>query len=168
MIRPPTRSPTPTHTMNRRIFLELFSKAGAVAPFIGSGLLRPGQALAVDFNRAPFEAKTAADVLRLTGTGGAEATRDIFLKVPEVAENGASVPIEIASNIPGTTRLMVIIDKNPLPLALQFNFGPEAVPRLQTRLRMAESSRLRIVATAAGKHYTVFRDVKVTVGGCGD
>lgn len=154
--------------MKRRHFLKAFGSVSALAPLIGSGLLHPGQALAVDFNRAPFEAKTAADVLRLTGTGAAEATRDIFLKVPEVAENGASVPIEISSNIPGTTRLTVIIDKNPLPLALQFNFGPEAVPRLQTRLRMAESSRLRVVATAGGKHYTVFRDVKVTIGGCGD
>lgn len=154
--------------MKRRHFLKAFGSVSALAPLIGSGVLRPGQALAVDFNRAPFEAKTTADVLRLTGTAAAEATRDIFLKVPEVAENGASVPIEISSNIPGTTRLAVIIDKNPLPLTLQFNFGPEAVPRLQTRLRMAESSRLRVVATAGGKHYTVFRDVKVTVGGCGD
>ena len=55
----------------------------------------------------------------------------------------------MVSSIPGTTRLSVLIDKNPLPLTLQFNFGPEAVPRLQTRLRMAESSRLRVVATAS-------------------
>jgi len=85
-----------------------------------------------------------------------------------VAENGAAVPIEVASSIPGTTRLSILIDKNPLPLALQFNFAPEAAARFQARLRMAESSRLRVVATAGGKHYTVFREVKVTVGGCGD
>ena len=84
------------------------------------------------------------------------------------AENGAAVPIEVASSIPGTTRLSILIDKNPLPLALQFNFAPEAAARFQAKLRMAESSRLRVVATAGGKHYTVFREVKVTVGGCGD
>ena len=61
-----------------------------------------------------------------------------------------------------------LVDKNPFPLALQFNFAPEAVARFQARLKMAETSRLRIVASAAGKHYTVFREVKVTVGGCGE
>ena len=85
-----------------------------------------------------------------------------------MAENGAAVPIEVASSIPGTTRLSILIEKNPLPLALQFNFTAEATARFQAKLRMAESSRLRVVATAGGKHYTVFREVKVTVGGCGD
>ena len=122
----------------------------------------------MSFNRAPFEARTAADALRLIGAAGAETSRDIQLKAPEVAENGAAVPIEVASSIPGTTRLSILIDKNPLPLALQFNFAPEAAARFQAKLRMAESSRLRVVATAGGKHYTVFREVKVTVGGCGD
>ena len=75
--------------------------------------------------------------------------------------------IEVISNIPGTTRLSVLVDKNPFPLALQFNFAPPAAARLQARLKMGESSRLRIVATAGGRHYTVFREVKVTAGGCG-
>ena len=154
--------------MQRRDFLQAFGRATVVAPLLAAGLLRPAGAQTMSFNRAPFEARTAADALRLIGAAGAETSRDIQLKAPEVAENGAAVPIEVASSIPGTTRLSLLIDKNPLPLALQFNFAPEAAARFQAKLRMAESSRLRVVATAGGKHYTVFREVKVTVGGCGD
>ncbi|MBN8284839.1 thiosulfate oxidation carrier protein SoxY [Zoogloea sp.] len=154
--------------MQRRDFLQAFGSAAALAPLVVAGLLSPTRALAVSFNRAAFEARTAADALRLIGAAGAETSRDIQLKAPEVAENGAAVPIEVASSIPGTTRLSILIDRNPLPLALQFNFAAEATARFQAKLRMAESSRLRVVATAGGKHYTVFREVKVTVGGCGD
>ncbi len=154
--------------MQRRDFLQAFGSATALVPLVAAGLLSPGAAVAVTVNRAAFDAKTAAEALRLIGAAGAEASRDILLKAPEVAENGAAVPIEVISSIPGTTRLSVLIDKNPLPLALQFNFAPEAAARFQAKLRMAESSRLRVVATAGGKHYTVFREVKVTVGGCGD
>ena len=154
--------------MQRRDFLQAFGRATVVAPLLAAGLLRPAGAQTMSFNRTRFEARTAADALRLIGAAGAETSRDIQLKAPEVAENGAAVPIEVASSIPGTTRLSILIDKNPLPLALQFNFAPEAAARFQAKLRMAESSRLRVVATAGGKHYTVFREVKVTVGGCGD
>ena len=151
----------------RRNFMQAFGSASLLAGLVGSGLLRPARALAVDFNRAPFEASSATDSLRLIGAAGAEASADIVLKTPEIAENGAAVPIEVISNIPGTTRLSVLVDKNPFPLALQFNFAPPAVARFQAKLKMGESSRLRVVATAGGRHYTVFREVKVTAGGCG-
>jgi len=151
----------------RRNFLQAFGSAGLLAGLLGSGLLRPGRALAVDFNRTAFDARSAADALRLIGAAGAEISADILLKTPEIAENGAAVPIEVISNIPGTTRLSVLVDKNPFPLALQFNFAPPAVARFQAKLKMGESSRLRIVASVGGKHYTVFREVKVTAGGCG-
>ena len=156
------QKPTP-----RRSFLQAFGSAGILAGLVGSGLLRPGLAMAVDFNRAAFDARSAADALRLIGAAAAETSADIVLKTPEIAENGAAVPIEVISNIPGTTRLSVLVDKNPFPLALQFNFAPPAVARFQAKLKMGESSRLRIVASAGGKHYTVFREVKVTAGGCG-
>lgn len=155
-------------SVSRRSFLQGFGNAALLAGLVGAGVLKPGRALAADFNRAAFDSKNLTDALRLIGATGAEASRDILLKAPEIAENGAAVPIEVISQIPGTTRLSVLVDKNPFPLALQFNFAPGATPRFQAKLKMAESSRLRIVALAGGKHYTVFREVKVTVGGCGE
>lgn len=153
--------------MRRRAFLQAFGSATALAPLIGTGLLQPRGALAAESGRAAFEARAVLEALRLIGAGGAEQNAALTIKAPEIAENGAAVPIEVISAIPGTTRLTVLVDKNPFPLVAQFNFGPEVIPRLQTRIKMAESSRLRLVASAGGRFYTVFRDVKVTVGGCG-
>lgn len=154
--------------LQRRHFLRGFGNVAILAGLVGNGLLRPTRAVAVEFDRTAFEAKTAADALRLIGAAGAEASREIILKTPEIAENGSAVPIEVVSRLPGTTRLSVIIDKNPFPLALQFNFAPGAQARFQAKLKMAESARLRVVAFANGRYYTVFRDVKVTIGGCGE
>ena len=152
----------------RRNFLQVFGSGTALSLLVGSGLLKPGIALAVDFNRSAFEARTAADALRLIGAASAEPSPDILIKAPDIAENGAVVPIEVTSRIPGTTRLSVLVDNNPYPLALQFNFAAGATPTFQAKLKMAETSRLRVVASAAGRHYTLFREVKVTVGGCGE
>lgn len=154
--------------MGRRGFLQAFGSAAALAPFVGTGLLKPQAVLAANNGRAAFEARTALDALSLLGAGAAEQNAALTIKAPDIAENGAAVPIEGISTIPGTTRLAVLVDKNPFPLVVQFSFGPEVLPRFQTRIRMAESSRLRLVATAGGRFYTVFRDVKVTVGGCGE
>ncbi len=164
---PPARDACPTAAA-RRSFLQAFGGGATLAALVGTGLLRPGRALAAEFNRAPFETRSVADVLRLIGAAGAEPSRDILLKAPEIAENGAAVPIEVVSQIPGTTRLSVMVDKNPFPLALQFTFGAGAAPRFQAKLKMGESSRLRVVATAGAMHYTVFREGKVTIGGCGE
>lgn len=154
--------------MRRRSFLQAFGSAAALTPLVGTGLLKPGMALGTESGRDAFEARTALDALRLLGAGAAEQNAALIIRAPEIAENGAAVPIEGISAIPGTTQLSVLVDKNPFPLVAQFNFGPEVLPRFQTRIRMAESSRLRLVATAGGRFYTVFRDVKVTVGGCGE
>lgn len=154
--------------MRRRAFLQAFGSATALAPLIGTGLLQPRRALAAESARAAFEARTVLEALRLVGAGGAEQNAALTMKAPEIAENGAAVPIEVISTIPGTTQLAVLVDKNPFPLVAQFSFGPEVEPRFQTRIKMAESSRLRLVAAAGGRFYTVFRDVKVTVGGCGE
>lgn len=154
--------------MRRRSFLQAFGSATALLPLVGTGLLKPQAALAAESGRAAFEARTALDALRLLGAGAAEQNPALTIRAPEIAENGAAVPIEGISAIPGTTQLSVLVDKNPFPLVVQFNFGPEVLPRFQTRIKMAESSRLRLVAAAGGRFYTVFRDVKVTVGGCGE
>lgn len=154
--------------MHRRGFLQAFGTAATVAPLVGAGLLKPQVARAVESGRAAFEARSALDALRLIGAGAAEQSPALTIKAPEIAENGAAVPIEVISTIPGTSRLAIVVDKNPFPLLAQFSFAPEVMSRVQTRIKMAETSRLRLIAVADGKFYTVFREVKVTVGGCGE
>lgn len=150
----------------RRGFLQAAGGSAALAGLVGTGLLKPAHA--VEAPRAAFAARSLADALRLIDAAGARYSDDIVVSVPEVAENGAAVPIDILSRLPGTSRLAVLVDDNPFPLALQLAFGAGVVPRVQTRLKMAGTTRLRVVATAGGVHYTVFREVKVILGGCGE
>jgi sulfur-oxidizing protein SoxY len=90
------------------------------------------------------------------------------IKAPEIAENGAQVPVEITSNLPGTRIIYIVVDKNPQPLAGTFEFMEGAEAFVSTRIKMGETSNLRVVAQSGGKFYMSVREVKVTIGGCGE
>jgi sulfur-oxidizing protein SoxY len=77
------------------------------------------------------------------------------------------VPIEITSNVPNTRSIAVVVEKNPFPLAAKFDFLPGAMPYVRVNVKIGESSFVRVVAEAGGRHYTATREVKVTIGGCG-
>ena len=149
----------------RRKLLQAGGGLGLLAAF-GAALLRPGRALAA-WNKGAFEAKTAADAMRALGVGNAEESKDIQIRAPEIAENGAVVPVDITSSISGTTSISVFIEKNPFPYAGTFDVSQGAVPFVHLRVKIGESSPVRVVVAAGGKHYTSAREVKVTIGGCG-
>ena len=129
--------------------------------------LWPKRALAAGWNKDAFQAKTAADALKSIGAGSAAPSPDVVIDAPEIAENGAVVPIEITSNVPGTRSIAVVIDKNPFPLAAKFDFLDGAVPFVKVNVKMGESSNIRVIAEAGGRHYAAMKEVKVTIGGCG-
>jgi sulfur-oxidizing protein SoxY len=133
---------------------------------LGLALLKPLAVLAA-WNKEAFGAKSAADALKSLGSGNPEASKAVLIEAPQIAENGAVVPIEITSNIPGTTSIAVIIDKNPFPLAGKFDFKEGALPFVKLNVKMGETSDVRVVATAGGKHYAATKEIKVTIGGCG-
>jgi len=134
--------------------------------FLGLLLAKPLRALAA-WNEQAFGAKTAADALKTIGAGSPAPSNDIVIEAPQIAENGAVVPIEISSNIPGTTAIAVLIEKNPFPLAGRFDFRAGALPFVKLNVKMGETSDVRVVAEAGGKHYSASREIKVTIGGCG-
>jgi sulfur-oxidizing protein SoxY len=134
---------------------------------MAAALLKPWAALAAAWNKEAFGAKTAADALKSIGAGDAAASKDVVIDAPEIAENGAVVPIEVTSNIPGTTSISVVAEKNPFPLIARFDFMEGALPYVKLNLKMAETSDVRVVAEANGKHYVASRNIKVTIGGCG-
>jgi sulfur-oxidizing protein SoxY len=133
---------------------------------LGLLLAKPLAALAA-WNEQAFGAKSAADALKSLGAGSPAASRDIVIEAPQIAENGAVVPIEVTSNIPGTTSLAVIIEKNPFPLAGRFEFKDGALPFVRLHVKMGESSDVRVLAEAGGRHYAATQEIKVTIGGCG-
>jgi len=133
---------------------------------LGTALLGPVRALAA-WNKGAFEAKNIADAMKSVGVANAEESKAIEIRAPEIAENGAVVPIDITSNIPGTTAISVFIEKNPFPYTGTFDFSQGSVPYVHLRVKMGESSPVRVVVAAGGKFYTTAKEVKVTIGGCG-
>ena len=142
-------------------------KAAGAAFLLASGLLHPLRALAATWNKAAFASKTPADALKSIGASSPLESKDILIEAPQIAENGLVVPIEITSNVPNTKSLAVIVEKNPFPLVAYFEFMEGTLPFLKINVKMGESSNVRVVAEAGGKHYTAVKEVKVTIGGCG-
>jgi len=151
--------------LSRRSALKRTGALAATA--LAAGLLRPADALA-DWNKGAFESKTVADALKNLKIGAAADSKDILIRAPDIAENGAVVPVEIQSNIPGTRAIAVLIEKNPFPYVGTFDFAAGTLPFVALRVKMGETSNVRIVvATADGKFYAAVKEVKVTIGGCG-
>ena len=143
----------------RTITLGLVAALGAV-------LLKPVRALAA-WNDGAFKAKSTMDGMRALGISDPQDSSDIVIRAPDIAENGAVVPIDVTSNIPGTTRISVFIEKNPFPYTGSFEFAAGALPFVHLRAKMGETSPVRVVVAANGKFYTTAKEVKVTIGGCG-
>jgi len=150
----------------RRSVLKGAWALGALATAVAAGLLSPARALAA-WNKGAFEAKNIADAMKSVGVSNAEESKAIEIRAPDIAENGAVVPIDITSSIPGTTAISVFIEKNPFPYTGTFDFSQGAVPYVHLRVKMGESSPVRVVVAAGGKYYTTAKEVKVTIGGCG-
>ncbi len=152
----------------RRRLLAAGCSSWLLAPLLTTACLVPLRALAADASRLAFQATSLADALQATGANGATDSPLIVIKTVDISENGAQVPIEVVSNIPASQQMLIFVDKNPLPLAAKLTFANDAVPRVRLQLKMAETSRVRIVIKAAdGKTYHASREIKVTIGGCG-
>jgi sulfur-oxidizing protein SoxY len=137
------------------------------AGIFAMGWMPPLRALAAGWNKDAFQSKSAADALKSLGAAGIAESKDIVIEAPQIAENGAVVPIEITSNLPDTKSIAVVIEKNPFPLAASFDFAEGAVPYVKVNVKIGESSQVRVVVLAGGRHYSASREVKVTIGGCG-
>lgn len=152
----------------RRTLLKSAGTSCAIAALLAAGLLKPTRVLAVEWQRQAFSATSLGESLQAYGTQNSAESRDIVINAAEITENGAQVPIEVVSNIPGKQSIAVFVEKNPAPLAASLSFANGALPQVRLQLKMAESSRVRIVVKAAdGKTYHADREIKVTLGGCG-
>lgn len=151
----------------RRTILKGSGAASAIAVAVAAGLLKPSELLAAEWNKAAFETKTAADALNAIGAGAAVDSKDIVIKMPELAETAVTVPIEVTSKIAGTESIMVVVEKNPNPLVLDMAFANGGEPYFSGRIKMMESSKVKVIVRAGGKVYSASKDVKVTIGGCG-
>jgi sulfur-oxidizing protein SoxY len=153
------------HTQ-RREFVAKGRNLALMALAAQAGLL-PGVVLAQDWNRNAFETKTIADLVKAFGGAEPAVNKDIAIKAPDIAENGAVVPFEVTSKIPKTEAIAVLVEKNPNILAANFAVPDGTEPFVVTRVKMGQTSNVHALVKADGKYYYATREVKVTLGGCG-
>lgn len=114
-----------------------------------------------------FDANNADDVLKGLFDQGAVQSDQISFKIPNIAENGAVVPVTIATSLPDVESISVVVDNNPSPLAAQFHLSQQSLPEISVRIKMGETSPVRAIVKSGGKVYYTSKEVKVTIGGCG-
>ena len=153
--------------MQRRTFLKGSLAGTAVAVAVGAGLLTPRAVLAA-WPKAAFEAKKVDDVLaKLYGAADNTPSDKITIKAPDIAENGAVVPVSVKAGLDGVESIAILAVKNANPLTSNFTLGAAALPDVSTRIKMGKTSDVVAVVKAGGKVYTARKNVKVTIGGCG-
>jgi sulfur-oxidizing protein SoxY len=151
----------------RRLMLKGSLAAGAVGVAVGAGLLTPRAVMAA-WSKEAFESEDMNTALSASmGSSKMTESDKVKLKAPDIAENGAVVPVTVTSGIDGTSSIGIIVANNPTPLTATFNLGPTTEGYISTRIKMGKTSDVIAVVKAGGKLYSAKKEVKVTIGGCG-
>ncbi|MEG1769979.1 MAG: thiosulfate oxidation carrier protein SoxY [Comamonas sp.] len=150
--------------MKRR---DALKNSAAVLGLLAAAGLLP-QAAHAAYNKAAFEAKTMAEVLKAMGASAPAESKDVTLTAPDIAENGAVVPIGAATTLPNVKQLLILVEKNPNTMIAAFTVNEALESNFLTRAKLGQSSDVYAVAiTNDGKAFFAKKEVKVTLGGCG-
>jgi sulfur-oxidizing protein SoxY len=150
----------------RRNVLKSGSGAALLTVLASAGIITPGMALA-DWNKAAFDAKSMADTLKAIGAGTPADSKDVQVTGPDIAENGAVVPVGVSSTLPNVTMVAILIEKNPNALSATFNLPEGTEANVQTRVKMGQTSNVYALVKSDGKFFMATKEIKVTLGGCG-
>jgi sulfur-oxidizing protein SoxY len=154
--------------LQRRKALRTGGGMTLLALVTAAGWLRPSDAAAQAWNKGAFETHAMDETLKALGASAPAQSKDIvFVATPDIAENGAVVPIGITSNVPNTESIAILIEKNPNMLAAVFDIPAGTQPALSTRVKMAQTSNIYALVKADGKYHVASKEIKVTLGGCG-
>ena len=150
----------------RRNVLKTGSGAALLGALAAAGIITPGIALA-DWNKAAFDAKSMADTLKALGASTPADSKDVQVTGPDIAENGAVVPVGVSTSLPGVTMVAILIEKNPNALAASFTLPEGTEANVQTRVKMGQTSNVYALVKAGDKFFMATKEIKVTLGGCG-
>jgi sulfur-oxidizing protein SoxY len=159
--------------MNRRDALKTTGGSTVMALMVSAGLIKPDHAFAqatpaVEWNKNAFETKNLNDTVKALGGATATESKDIsFVNVPDIAENGAVVPVGVSSKIPKTEMIAILVEKNPNSLSAAFMIPEGTEPTVTTRVKMGQTSNVHALVKADGKYFYATKEIKVTLGGCG-
>jgi sulfur-oxidizing protein SoxY len=149
---------------------QLLSRSAQVAGMLAALGLLPGlaQAQAAAYNTAAFDAKTMAELMKALGASAPAESKDVTITGPDIAENGAVVPVGASTTLAGVKRMLLLVEKNPSMLSAMFDVSDAVDANFSTRVKMGQSSNVFAVAMMAdGKVLYAAKEVKVTLGGCG-
>ena len=151
---------------------RLILKCAATVVLVGLGnlpfSLLPAFAAANDkYPEEAFKQKSDAEAIKALYGKTAEPSDKVKLDAPEIAENGAVVPISVSSSLADVTSISILVSENPNALAASYKIPSGTVPSIANRLKMAKTTNVIAIVEAGGKLYSTTREVKVTVGGCG-
>ncbi len=149
---------------------EVLKQGATVAAMLmAAGFLpRVASAQSASWNAQAFEAKSVADVMKALGASAPVESKEVSFQGPDIAENGAVVPIGMSTTLAGVKRVAFLVEKNPNTLAAVFELTPAVEPAINTRVKMAESSNVYAVAMLNdGRVLYAKKEIKVTLGGCG-
>ena len=150
----------------RRTVLKSGSGAALLGMLAAAGIITPGVALA-DWNKAAFDAKSMADTLKALGAASPADSKDVQVTGPDIAENGAVVPVGVASSLPNISMVAILIEKNPNALAATFTLPEGTEANVQTRVKMGQTSNIYALVKSGDKFFMATKEIKVTLGGCG-
>jgi sulfur-oxidizing protein SoxY len=151
---------------------RLILKGAGVLALVGLGVISFDLpvALAAANDKYPedaFKAKSEADAIKALYGKTAEASDKVKLDAPEIAENGAVVPVSVATTLADVTSISFLVSENPVVLVASYKIPAGTMPSVANRIKMAKTSNVIVVVEAGGKLYSTTKEVKVTVGGCG-
>ena len=153
--------------MNRRNFLKKSLLTAAVFATTASLLITPKKTFAA-WPKKSFDITDLGESIRsVYGHSDTTETTKVKLKAPDIAENGAIVPINIKTSLKNVESIMLFIENNPQPLSSGYNLTSKSVPSIGTRVKMGKTSNVIAAVKSDGKVYTASKEVKVTIGGCG-
>jgi sulfur-oxidizing protein SoxY len=153
--------------MKRRSFLKGSLAGSTIAVAAGAGLLTPAQVLAA-WPKSAFEAKDVPGAIKgIVGTDTTKPSSDIKIKAPDIAENGAVVPVSVTTGISGVDSIAILVAKNGTPLTANFKLANNTLGYVSTRIKMGKTSDVIAVVKSGSGVYSAKKEVKVTIGGCG-
>jgi sulfur-oxidizing protein SoxY len=142
--------------------------AGGLIGIVGTGFAMRAQAAdAAKWPKDAFAQETEADAIKVLYGKSPEASDKVKLDAPEIAENGAVVPISVSSTLADVTSISILVAENPFPLTALYKVPAGTSPLAGSRIKMAKTSKVTALVEAGGKIYSATKEVKVTVGGCG-
>ena len=149
---------------SRRNLMRITSVLGAA---FAAGLLKPSDVFAAEWSQKVFDAKSLESVVKELGGSSFAVSPDISITGPDIAENGAVVPVSVASKAANTDFMAILVEKNPNSMSASFNIPAGTEAAVTTRVKMGGTSNVHALVRADGKWLVASKEIKVTLGGCG-